>query len=614
VLLKRAPLKVTVDGKDLELEFAHSGPSRLEGRNGSLTVTIDYAYLRTHTALQWSVTLRNEGAKPLDGITVIPLLVPLDVDPSRSHPRVRHLTGSFHFDGVYPPRAFRLFEEQFVTHDHSKAVRIESHPTASAYDHSPVLQFAVGPDGNLAGLFVGFEWSSRWYLEAKWARYSWTGEPRPEFQIEGNVGLEKFRLEPGESLTLPKVHMGFWEGADWNAADNAVRGYVRDVLAARLQGRVPVPPVSYDHWFGIHQFFDVEDMKRQATRAAELGVEYFCLDAAWYPVEKSFADGIGNWYPDPKKFPNGIEELSEHVRQLGMGFGIWHMIERGMPGTQMVRKYPDLYYKEMYLRLERPEARAVALDLLRTWITRWKLTWMRWELSDPQNWTYEIDPSGKLNQRYMRGMYEVMDTIRREFPNVYIEGVAGGGTRMDWGMAVRTHGTWLSDHTAHPDVCRFMQTGASRFWPTHFLNLAIRAHRNSGDSEVTPHNLLSRMAGTMSFNGDIAQWSPQATRLAKNYVDAYKRIRSHLAGDPVVFPLPQPDNDREWDAVLFGGEGGRRLLFAFRLGGPDSIQIPAPPGRWTRLLGSDKAEIASEGGGATLRLEPNSSALWELTP
>lgn len=617
-ILDRIPLQVAISGKALDLQLHRTRPFRLEGRVGELAVSIDYDYLDDPPALRWKIALRNEGKTPIENLAITPLLAHLSVDPDKDHPRVRHLTGSYHFDATYPPRAFRLTEERFTTHELCKPVRIASGATSSAYEHVPVFQFALGPYGNLAGLFVSFEWSSRWYLEARWERFY--GEPRPDFLIEGNVGLETLRLGPKESLELPRVHMGFFEGKDWSAADNATRRYVREALAAKIQGRVPLPPVSYDHWFGLEQFFDVEILKRQADRAAELGCEYFCLDAAWYTIKNNFADGLGNWYaPDPKKFPHGVEELSEHVRNLGMGFGLWHLIEVAAPGTEVLKRHPELYLDSpdsstalKHLRTDLPEGRELALGFLRKWIKDWSLTWMRWELSDPQRWTYAVDPSGKLNLAYMKGLYEVVDTLRAEFPNLYIEGCSGGGTRMDWGFAVRTHGTWLSDHTTNPEVCRFMQSGASRFWPAHFLNSAVRVHRHTGDVDATPHNLLSRMVGTMSFNGDIANWSPAATELAKKHVRVYKQIR-HLLDNVIVFPLPQPHSDGDWDVVLVGDEAGENLLlYAFRMEGSDRVAFEAPEGNWRQLLGSDNARIEQEGSRSILHLERDTSSLWAL--
>jgi alpha-galactosidase len=613
VLVARAPLSISLGGHGVDLDLEPTKAGMLQGVKDGLSVQVEYEYLPEVRVIRWTTKIKNTTSRVVKDLEVTPLTIPMAIVPDRDHPRVRHLTGSFHYDAAYPPRAFRVHEERIMTHDHAKPIRIASGHGASAYDDSPELQFAVGPYGGLAGFYVAFEWSSRWFLEATWARNSFTGESRPEFMVQGNVGLTKLSLSPGEELVLPRVHLGFWEGNDWSSADLAMRRYVRDVIGARLNGKIPTPPVSYDHWFGIHQYFDVNDLKRQADKAAELGVEYFCLDAAWYPVKENFADGLGNWYPDPKKFPNGVEELSAHVRKLGMGFGIWQMIELATPGTAAPKNNPKIYYKGAHLRMDLQEGQEFALNTLRKWIRDWNVTWMRWEFSDPESWIYEIDPSGKTALAYMKGLYRVVDTIRSENPNLYIEGCQGGGTRMDWGFAVRTHGAWLNDHTNNPDVVRFMQTGASRFWPAHFLNMAVRAHRKSGDSEVFPHNLISRMVGTLSFNGDVAQWSPDATKIAAQYVTAYKNFRGLLDG-PVEFPLGQPRSDREWDVVLVGEPGQRRLLFAFRLEGDEAVTVKAPSTNWKQILGTATAKLEPGQESVTLRLERNSSAVWELSP
>jgi hypothetical protein len=150
-----------------------------------------------------------------------------------------------------------------------------------------------------------------------------------------------------------------------------------------------------------------------------------------------------------------------------------------------------------------------------------------------------------------------------------------------------------------------MQTGASRFWPAHFLNSAIRVHRGSGDAEATLHNLLSRMVGTLSFNGDIAQWSEAAAREMRRGVEVYKQIRPLLAGD-VQFPLPQPRSSRDWDAALFSHKKGR-LLFLFRMEGDSTLNLDKIPGVWRLLLGTAEARIGSEG---HAELPPHGAALF----
>ncbi|MCL5099425.1 MAG: alpha-galactosidase, partial [Candidatus Omnitrophica bacterium] len=383
----------------------------------------------------------------------------------------------------------------------------------------------------------------------------------------------------------------FFEGNGWTQLDNAQKRYIRERIAYKANGRPNYNKVTYDHWFGIHSGFDFNEMMRQAKRAAELGCEYFCLDAGWYGIGAFGASGKGQWdEPDPVKFPNGtadLKRLSDYCRSLGMGFGIWHQVEtRNGAGPSMDMATED--------------GRADALKTLRKWCTEYGLTWMRWEMVG----------SGGLE--YINGYHQVMDTLTREFPDLNIECCSGGGTRFDLGMVQYCTSTWLSDHTANPEVCRFNQTGALRFWPAYFLNLAVRVHRNTGDQEAYAHNLISRMVGAPSFNGDIAQWSPQATARIRKLVDAYKNIR-HLQSQPVLFPLPQPRSPRDWDVVVFGdGTGPGQLLYAFRMEGKDKVfvGVPSAPGEWKLVMSSADARIEPAHDGFLLSLPPNSSAVW----
>lgn len=617
LLADEMPVRVLCGGQPLDLTWESSASGAWRAQDGDLRLEVRAEPMASTRGVRWKLVLHNAGCEALAELGVRPLFARFDVEPERDRPTVRHMSGSWHYDGIYPPRAFRLHEERFLTSQHCKPVCIGSGSMGSAGEHVPILQFAVRDGANLVGLFVGFEWSTTWHLQASWERVAFTDNALSPLVLEGGVGLDDFRLEPGESLELPWLHLGFFECADWDAASDVQRRYTCEELAARFEGELPTPPVSYDHWFGIHQFFDCDDLMRQAEHAAELGCEYFCLDAAWYRSPADFMSGIGNWsQPDPEKFPDGVEPLSRRVRELGMGFGLWHLIQAAQPGTEVVQSHPELFHAPggglAFLRFDLPAGRQLALDVLRRWIDNWHLSWMRWECLDTDSWANDLDPSGKLAIAAQWGFYEVMDSIRREYPQLYIEGCQGGGTKLDWGMTRRTHGAWLSDQTVGPDLCRFMQTGALRFWPAHYLNMALAVHRGTGDVDATPHGLLSRMVGPVSFNGDIANWSTEATTLVREYVGQYKAIR-HLLGGPVAFPLPQPRDTRDWDAVLIGeAHSEARLLFVFRIEGSDNVRFSAPNGEWRQVLGSEAAKLDATGDGLTVTLPPNSSALWRL--
>jgi hypothetical protein len=319
------------------------------------------------------------------------------------------------------------------------------------------------------------------------------------------------------------------------------------------------------------------------------------------------------------------------VRSLGMRFGLWHIIQIAKPDTSSVTDAVGLYrpmeqresyernmrefggieqvdnpdygqFTGLHLKLEEPAGVQYALDLMRFWITEWNVEWFR----------FEAIPEDGL--AYNRGYDALVAAIRKEFPRVYIEACNGGGQRLDINSVVSAHGNWLSDHTSNADVTRFNQAGALRFWPSHMLNMAVVAFQGRGDAGTESVDILSRMVGVLSFNGDIAQWSPDATAKVAAIVESYKSIRHLLDGD-VYFPLPQPRSVRDWDAVLYRDpKTGSVALFVFRSFGEDSValefDLPLPVGDLFLLAGTEGAELVADEGTIRITLPPRSGALW----
>jgi alpha-galactosidase len=177
------------------------------------------------------------------------------------------------------------------------------------------------------------------------------------------------RLEPaghGKTLRDTLVRMGPPEVAPF-----LLRRYVRDALAPDVMGRRPHPIAAYDHWFGIEQRISEPLLRRQADRAAELGLEYFVVDAAWFGgATANFAYGVGNWERvDETKFPGGLEPLAEYVRSKGMHFGLWFEPERGRRGSDWVVQHPTWYWDtghplNLQLDLTRREVQDAVIEML----------------------------------------------------------------------------------------------------------------------------------------------------------------------------------------------------------------------------------------------------------
>lgn len=78
--------------------------------------------------------------------------------------------------------------------------------------------------------------------------------------------------------------------------------------------------------------------------AAKLGAEVFAPDAGRYN-KRDWSPELGDYRADPVAFPNGLAELANHVRGLGMKFGIWVEIENAGVDSELARMHPDWFLR-----------------------------------------------------------------------------------------------------------------------------------------------------------------------------------------------------------------------------------------------------------------------------
>ena len=148
-------------------------------------------------------------------------------------------------------------------------------------------------------------------------------------------------LNPGESLDLPVVHLGFFEKG-FESGSNTLRRYIHQRLTPQYRGKPTLPAVAYTLWPGISVTYTEEELRRQVDAAAEAGVEMFCVDADWY--KGGHSRGRGNWEVDPEKFPRGMEPFADYVRSRGMGMGLYFEAV-AFPWTNLARQHPEFFYR-----------------------------------------------------------------------------------------------------------------------------------------------------------------------------------------------------------------------------------------------------------------------------
>ena len=535
-----------------------------------------------------AVRITNESVQPSPAIKEIDaFFLPLEVTAGDC-PRACGFGGGL-TNGFYPPRAYRPEEVSFgEARDGVPGVgyhrwwlgkgryQLDSLESGrSSSPNLPVMFVGWGAPGGETGLWAALEWSGRWRLmfgsERDW-RFLFCGGPR----------VKGLRLEPGETLRLPRVHVGICAGA-FESVSNSIRRYVAEALAPDVAGRRPRPVVAYNHWFGLHEKISEELLVRQVDRAAELGLEYFVVDAGWYAATgELFSTGVGNWQRvDESKLPRGLEPVAERVKSRGMGFGLWFEPERAYRGSDLLTQHPEWFWdtggNSPHLDLTRRDAQDGVIELLCEWVSRLDIRWLRWDNNQaPGPFWDAADPTGKVQFAYVEGLYRVLDELLRRNPNLMIDNCASGGNRVGFGTLHRCGTMVISDHAEDHHLCRIMQTGGARVLPGNYMNSSLYVGELDAARSATPLALLSRMAGAITINGHIANWTRRQAGLVRKHVDAFKGYR-HLLMKDFHCLAGYPGGETDWDVVQFIDPGTTEsVIFAYRVRGETTAMKITP--------------------------------------
>ncbi len=396
-----------------------------------------------------------------------------------------------------------------------------------------------------------------------------------------------------------------------------MRRTLREHYQARLGGEKFVAPVSYNSWFVFDNRVNEGMLKELASEAAPLGIEYFCLDSGWF--DGDFPEGVGNWTIHKGKFPQGLKPVADHVHALGMKFGLWFEPERVANGTRWQKEHPDWLLGNNLLDLGRPEARALVLDMMGSFISEIGVDWIRFDFNiDPlPGWTQgeNEDSRGLVQIRYINGLYALLEELMQRFPNLLIEQCSGGGRRIDLRTIQYGHTYWKSDDTYDQPLMRFHEMGGNQFILGSHLN--TNYCRWGGEGELT-----ALCSGTLGFGIDFRKLSSKEKERITRVIAAYKQIRPLLNED--YYPLfEQMKFNQTWCGWQFlNPSTGEGCFIVYR---PESspyshasVKLQAlPEGRNYRVLEIVRGEASNRSSetlskGCDIALEPGSACIYSF--
>ena len=432
-------------------------------------------------------------------------------------------------------------------------------------------------------------------------------------QLENNrlvLGIDPynfcFTLAPGESFTAPEAALvcsprGF--GQMSRQFHRALRDHlIRDPYHGKRR------PVLMNNWEATYFDFTADKLVEIAKGAQGLGIELFVMDDGWFGSRDTDLSGLGDWSVNLNKLPGGLEALVPRIQALGMGFGLWIEPEMVSENSLLYQEHPDWALgvpgrpqtrgrSQLVLDFSRREVRDYIYGAMQKILDGASISYLKWDmnrsLSDVWSASLPANRQGEVYHRYVLGVYDILERLRRDYPKLLIEGCSGGGGRFDAGMLYYTPQIWCSDNTDAVDRLR-IQYGTSFCYPVSTMGAHVSVSPNEQNGRVT--SLETRgtvaMSGTFGYEMDLSKCTPEEretikrqTAFFKKHYDLIQQGDYYRLSDPFTAPFTA------WEHV---SPDGREALVSL-VTGPTQA---ASPFRRLRLKGLDpklKYQVNGEG-------------------
>jgi alpha-galactosidase len=441
--------------------------------------------------------------------------------------------------------------------------------------------------GRAWGVHVGWSGNHRMYAERFAAGESVIGGG--ELLLSGEV-----RLAPGDSYTTPWLYGAHGDGLD------ELSHRFHEFLRARPTHPSSPRPVVLNTWEAVYFEHDLDRLRALADAGAAVGVERFVLDDGWFLGRRDDQAGLGDWQVDPTVWPNGLHPLVEHVRALGMEFGLWVEPEMVSPVSELAGMHPEWMMatggrmpptirSQQVLDLAHDDAYAYILDRLSHLVAEYSLSFLKWDhnrdLIDAGH-----SPLGTPGvHAQTRAVYRLMEELRARYPTLEIESCSSGGGRVDLGILERTDRVWASDCIDALER-QSIQRWTAVLLPPELVGSHVGAARAHTTGRT--HDLAFR-AGTALFGHFGVEWDLTAATEAEltelgAWVSAYKRMRQWLHRGRVV--RADHADPAMWLHGIVSADSSQALFAVVSM----ATSVTSPPGRirFPGLLPTQRYRIA----------------------
>ncbi|ALE06984.1 alpha-galactosidase [Arthrobacter sp. ERGS1:01] len=411
--------------------------------------------------------------------------------------------------------------------------------------------------GHRSGLVHGVHlaWSGNHRLSAERTITSENFLTAGELLLPGEVVLA-----PGGSYSTP------WALGSWGHGLDQLSSRFHEDLRDRPVHPSRPRPVTLNTWEAVYFDHDLATLRTLAEKAAAIGVERFVLDDGWFLGRRDDTAGLGDWFVDPAVWADGLGPIANHVRGLGMEFGLWFEPEMVNPDSELARNHPDWILhtdgrwpvrarQQQVLNLANPDCFDYLLGRIDAILTEYPIDYIKWDHN--RDLLDAADPrTGRAAVRETTlALYRLLAELKSRHPGLEIESCASGGARVDLGILDYTDRIWTSD-CIDPLERLDNQANTGLLVPYELMGAHVGGPKSHSTGRRHSLGFMARTAifGHFGIEWNIAEIDDAQTAELAGWVAFHKAHRALFhTGTSVHADLPDPALDLRGVVAANGG-------------------------------------------------------------
>lgn len=386
-----------------------------------------------------------------------------------------------------------------------------------------------------------------------------------------------WHLEPGEHFCTPECVMVYSNEGLGGMSRTFHRLYRNNLCRGPWKHKKR--PILVNNWEATYFEFDEEKLYNIAKTASELGIEMLVMDDGWFGKRNNDLCALGDWFVNEDKLHGGLGALTERINALGMKFGIWFEPEMVSPDSDLFRAHPDWVIRtanrnmstgrhQYVLDMGRSDVRDYLFGCMKNILDNANIAYIKWDfnrsLSEVGSTVLAPIRQREAAHRYVLGLYELLERLLTAYPDLLLEGCAGGGGRFDPAWLYYAPQIWTSDDSDAIERLD-IQYGTSMCYPVSTMGAHVSVCPNHQIGRTTPLETRSAvaMAGTFGYELDLTKLSDEEKEAVKRQCADYHKYYDVIHyGD--LYRLISPwENNRTRSAWCFVSEDKREALATY---------------------------------------------------